>query len=75
MPQDTGALCRAGFRFVPEAGKQYQANFSWGKNLGHYSCSAIFTSLPDNKIVRVNKLDQCHMIDYDNLLKFDGFNK
>ena len=75
MPQDTGALCRAGFRFVPEPGKQYQANFSWGQNLGRYSCSAIFTSLPDNKIVRVNKLDQCHMIDYDNLLKFDGFNK
>ncbi len=75
--QDTGALCRTAFRFTPQAGKMYQANFLYSQvGTGReFHCSALVTTLPEEAVVRVRKLDACHRIDYDNLLKFEGFNK
>lgn len=70
MPDDLGAICRAGFRFTPQPGKNYQAAFSWGGIQGDRTCGAIFTTEPDAQIVRMRRLQECHRIDYNNLLKF-----
>ena len=71
MPDDIGAICRAGFRFTPEAGKAYQAAFAWGGMQGDYSCGAVFTTEPGGQIVRMQRLQECNRIDYNRLLKFD----
>lgn len=70
QPDDPGALCRAGFRFTPKAGEAYQAAFSWSGIQGEITCGAVFTTQPDERIVRMQRLDECHRIDYNRLLKF-----
>ncbi len=72
MPEDLGAICRTGFRMTPEAGKAYQASFIWGGHQGDYTCSAVFTSLPGEQIVRVKQLDPCHTVDLQGLTSVDG---
>ena len=70
--RDGALACTAGYRFVPEAGKMYQFSFSWGGAEGKRTCAAVITTLPDEQILRVEKLAPCFTIDYENLLTIDG---
>ena len=69
---DTALACTTGYRFVPEAGKMYQFAFSWGGMEGNRTCAAVVTTLPDEQILRVQRLPPCFTVDYENLLTIDG---
>lgn len=71
MPKDLGGICRTGFRFTPKAGASYEFAFSWGGIKGDRTCGAVITELPGESIVRVRRLQECHRINYDNLLQFN----